>query len=215
MARVLASKSQGCRWRRRWWHSWRWNTWLRRTGRRALATDEAAIVKSMLSKGCSSLCEESLRSQVLPHHSLSSRNAMIKEKDIAIRSNYQEMMHNQAATTFYHWVFFLNILPLFFNPPPLTFLQPPCKFPWNSKPHTPNTIPLILVPNLQTLKLGLNPKPSSGPGFGECKLDLEKSCFLLEKKKYHQYSSNACWQATGSWKSTIIQICVPSPWIFT
>ena len=88
--------------------------------RRALATDEAAIVKSMLSKGCSSLCEESLRSRVLPHHSLSSRNAMIKEKDIAIRSNDQEMMHNLF---FQHFATFLQ------HPPPLTFLQPPCKFP--------------------------------------------------------------------------------------
>ena len=38
---------------------------------------------------------------------------------------------------------------------------------------------MYLDPNLQTL----NPKPSSGQRFGESKFNLEKSCFLLEKKK--------------------------------
>ena len=48
-----------------------------------------------------------------------------------------------------------------------TFLQPP-----------PSFYPNPLNPYLQTL----NPGPSSGLRFGECKFNLEKSCFLLEKK---------------------------------
>ena len=74
--------------------------------------------------------------------------------------------------------FFSNVLPLFSNPLPPTFLQTPCKFPLNPKPYTQIPRPLSLDPNLQTL----NPKPSSGHRFGECKFDMEKSCFLLEKK---------------------------------
>ena len=51
------------------------------------------------------------------------------------------------------------------------------KFPLNPKSEILNPRPISLDPNLQIL----NPRPNSGPRFGECKFDLEKSCFLEEK----------------------------------
>ena len=86
--------------------------------------------------------------------------------------------------------FSLQIFATFLQPTPQLFYKSPKNILW-----TPT----------------LNPQPSYGPRFGECKYDLQKSCFYQEKKYLIVLQENSKQRTKDLWENSKQSIAGSTP----